>query len=257
MSLKHTLQRMVMAMPPSLQGVLEPGIRVYAEWDQTRRLNRAVHKAAKLITLHKAPAAKGIFIDCGFNNGLVLQKFIQAVPDNFDYYGFEVQGDLLEQAQSRIEESCPSKKVILTNAGVSDNDLDIIYYPSRVTPWGILPRIATTTETGREVGAHMDYSSPRKVCGIDFSKWLSEKFEEESAQSGGRPFVAVKMNIEGAEYPVLDKVLADGNFSKISVLIAEFHHAQFFGDKRAEFERSYRRIARAIKEYDIPYMAWA
>ena len=58
-----------------------------------------------------------------------------------------------------------------------------------------------------------------KVKCFDFSKFL-EKFKEYGQ-------VIVKMDIEGAEYEILDKVINDGNDDIITILLCEFHLNKF------------------------------
>ncbi len=74
----------------------------------------------------------------------------------------------------------------------------------------------------------------RPVPCFDFSAWLGRLNSQK---------VVVKMDIEGAELPILEKVVADGTDDRISLLIVEWHE-QFFGDdysqRRAEVEAALR-----------------
>ena len=51
---------------------------------------------------------------------------------------------------------------------------------------------------------------------IDFSRWLSANFSI-------RDYIIVKMDIEGAEYEVLEKMIRDGTLQMVNELYVEFH----------------------------------
>ncbi len=65
---------------------------------------------------------------------------------------------------------------------------------------------------------------------FDFSTWLRDL---------DTPDVVVKMDIEGAEVPVLEKLIVDGNDDRISLLLVEWHEWLFAEDyvlRRANIE---------------------
>ncbi len=82
------------------------------------------------------------------------------------------------------------------------------------------------------VGSSAWKGNPREVRCFDFSAWLGDLDE---------PEVIVKMDIEGAELPVLEKVVADGTDERISLLIVEWHDGLF--DRRYSRARSRVEIA--------------
>lgn len=56
----------------------------------------------------------------------------------------------------------------------------------------------------------------RWVPCIDFSAWLDEHFAD-----GDKP--VVKIDIEGAEYPLLERMISDGTDGLVSELLIEWH----------------------------------
>jgi len=61
-------------------------------------------------------------------------------------------------------------------------------------------------------------SSPEEVQAIDFPTWLGEHLETRSYD-----LVFLKMDVEGAEYEILDKMLLGELFKKIDALFIEYH----------------------------------
>ena len=59
-------------------------------------------------------------------------------------------------------------------------------------------------------------TAAEKVQGIDFSKWVTESFKVEDE-------IILKMDIEGSEYEVLEKMIGDGSIFYINELWIEFH----------------------------------
>ncbi len=95
-----------------------------------------------------------------------------------------------------------------------------------------------SARTGIE-GTVMDDStawdgSVRPVPCFDFPAWLGGFAPEQ---------VAVKMDIEGAEVPLLEKIVADGYDDRISLLLVEWHD-QFF-DRR--YTRRRTKVEHALR----------
>ena len=60
---------------------------------------------------------------------------------------------------------------------------------------------------------------PKRIPCIDFSQWLRNLYKYGD-------FIIVALNVEGAEYPILDKIIADGTHLYISRLYIEFHNTK-------------------------------
>ncbi len=76
--------------------------------------------------------------------------------------------------------------------------------------------------------------SERTVPCFDFSAWLRRLHTLK---------VIVKMDIEGAELPILEKVVEDGTDDRISLLLLEWHDWMFdesYGGRRTEVEAALR-----------------
>lgn len=58
-----------------------------------------------------------------------------------------------------------------------------------------------------------------RVESVDFGQWIKNRFSKDD-------FILVKLDIEGAEYKVLDKMLADGSIEYVDELYIEFHNTK-------------------------------
>mmetsp|Transcript_5063 Transcript_5063/g.16475 ORF Transcript_5063/g.16475 Transcript_5063/m.16475 type:complete len:239 (-) Transcript_5063:3200-3916(-) len=58
--------------------------------------------------------------------------------------------------------------------------------------------------------------NPVQVSALDFSGWMKESFQE-------RDYILLKMDIEGAEYKVLTKMIKDNTLCLIDKLVIEWH----------------------------------
>jgi FkbM family methyltransferase len=95
------------------------------------------------------------------------------------------------------------------------NDGKVDFYLATV--WGPNYRGGSTLLAGHlRNGAKVDYSRPIAVRCIDFSRWIRRNFTRQD-------HIVVKMDIEGAEYPVLEKMVAEGTIDYVTELIVEFH----------------------------------
>ncbi|WAE69119.1 FkbM family methyltransferase [Streptomyces cavourensis] len=165
-----------------------------------------------------------IFVDCGTNLGIVLKRFMHELPDH-DFYAFEPNPTLLPSIMANVEQAQHSGLVEVTPSAVwtEDGTIDLFlghHESSTVMPGKRVPPV---------YDQQIDYSSPVAVPAVDFSAWLRRTATSED-------HVVVKMDIEGAEYPVLRKLLADGTIDLVSVLYVEWHHDRFPAMSQAEHD---------------------
>ncbi len=186
----------------------------------------ALHRRRKL-----PRARRRVFIDCGANTCAVLRTFIARFPD-FEFFAFEPQPDLRQDGERLIRE-LPDTRIVFFNEAVWVRDEEVPFFLA--TKWGPNYRGSSTLLHGHTSNA-VDYSAPVRVTAIDFSRWLSKNFTSED-------YVIVKMDIEGAEYPVLEKLLSDGRLSTIDELIIEFHRRQ----NQQISEERHKRLVSALR----------
>ena len=68
---------------------------------------------------------------------------------------------------------------------------------------------------GKKV-SRIDYSNPVAVECVDFSDWLKNHFNRND-------YIIVKMDVEGAEYAILSKMIRDDTIDFVNEFYIEFH----------------------------------
>ncbi len=149
-----------------------------------------------------------IFIDLGAYNGDSIEEFRNwskvAFPGRTSWkiYAFEPNPKFAGVLRKKEDENT---KTYNTAAWTKDTELEFAV-DSTKTPLG------STVMSGKK--AIWDTMSHIRVTAFDFSEYL-KKFKDD--------FVVVKMDIEGAEFPILEKMIADGTDKIPHVMMVEFH----------------------------------
>lgn len=145
-----------------------------------------------------------IYIDCGFYRGIALIDLInnKTVDDSWDVYAFEPNADL--RMKEAIQHFPVPIKLIEKAVWTKNTKIPFIISTrdnASTAAW-ILPQIETIKTI--------------EVPAINFSLFL-KKLPDDA-------YIYCSMDIEGAEYEVLEKLFKDGTIKKINVLDIEFHH---------------------------------
>lgn len=160
--------------------------------------------------------SRKIFIDCGFYVGKALEYYEMFLDDTWEVYAFEphpIPGiqDYLNKFPFKIRFF---QRAVWTHDGTTELAVG-----------------------GREDASHLkelkETQDPVKsVRCIDFSRFVDELDGT----------IVVSMDIEGAEFPVLEKMLTDGTSSKIWLLDIEFHHRLLDGKDEGDVNRLRRAL---------------
>ncbi len=152
-----------------------------------------------------------IFLDCGFYAGGALKKYIDdgMVDSTWTIYAFEPNTDLNTEEQIRVFEETHNVKINLIRKAVWTKGGTITFHiAGRDDAAGI-----------KDLTGH---TSPKEIIvpTINFPKFVK-------ALPEGR--IICSMDIEGAEYRVLKKMLQDDSINRFEILDVEFHH-RFMND---------------------------
>ncbi|WP_405999417.1 FkbM family methyltransferase [Streptomyces sp. NBC_00829] len=179
-----------------------------------------------------------VFIDCGTNLGIVLNRFIDELPDH-DFYAFEPNKDLHPSIRREVARAAHSPHVEISRSAVWTHDGTIDLFLGHHESSTVMPGKRVPPMYDQQI----DYSAPVAVPATDFSAWIRRTVTPHD-------HVVVKMDIEGAEYPVLNKLLADGTLSLISVLYIEWHYDRFPAMKQADHDQLVGAVSACVDVRD-------
>lgn len=193
---------------------------------------------SNLMTLHHPfypprECKKLLFVDLGANRGEVFKMFTQCLLSNthtketeLHVHAFEPNAAFEEGFVWRFKKvrdilnhhhSDSSICVHEKAAWIHDDTIEFsVGLKSERTNSAISDIVDATAADQRK------YAQARVVKCIDISTWLRTTINE---AKGDAPFDAtfVKMDIEGSEYPILDKMILDGTIALVDKLFVEFH----------------------------------
>jgi FkbM family methyltransferase len=152
-----------------------------------------------------------VYIDCGSYEGGTIRKFMKSdyYSNDFKIYAFDPNPRLTQS--NYYDNIIFIKKAVWTSNGVID-----FYINTKNTNKQCGSSIIKEKITGS-----LDKNNPIKVDTIDFSLWLKNNFTIND-------YIIIQMNIEGAEYNVLNKCINDGSINLINKLFVQFHEKKIF-----------------------------
>jgi FkbM family methyltransferase len=100
------------------------------------------------------------------------------------------------------------------------------------------------SKNGNILQKNITWNNPCKVQAFNFSNWLKNTIVPNS-------FVVCKIDIEGAEFEVLEQCIKDNTIELINILNIEFHH---FDNKN--LISKHNQILDKLKSYSIEVNGW-
>lgn len=171
-----------------------------------------------------------IFIDAGGHEACSVRKFRKEHDRKNEYYiySFEVEPDFLNSFKG-----IPNHTLINKAVWIEDGKKEL--YRSKE-----FLRAGSTLIKKKKSG-NLDRQNPIIVDTIDFSKWILKNFLKDD-------FIILKLDVEGAEYQVLPKMIEDGSFDYINKLWIEWHWPKIRYPEAKHNE--------LIKQIKIPMKKW-
>lgn len=181
-------------------------------------------------------AKRHIYIDCGANTGQVLRSYIEQNP-NLECHIFEPQPELEEPLIALIEQH-KNTSITYYKKAVWTKDETLNFYLA--TEWEQNHKGGSTLLDNHTNNlSKVDYEHPVAVEAIDFEQWFRNQL-----QPSENDYIILKMDIEGAEYSVLSKLIESGSINFISELIVEFHHQMIDNISKAQHDDLINKLKR-------------
>lgn len=179
-----------------------------------------------------------VFIDAGAYNGDTVKQFfnwglINGNPHEYKVYAFEPNPNMKKQMED-VASQYENVEYIPKAVWVADEPIQFAV-DTTPTPLG------STVMSGKT--NIWDNFGHVKVEAVDFSEWLKQFINDE---------VIIKMDIEGAEFPVLEKMIMDKTIFIPKKLMVEFHP-----NKVKEYTTTYcNQFIQEIKDMGVPLEVW-
>jgi FkbM family methyltransferase len=84
------------------------------------------------------------------------------------------------------------------------------------------------------------------IPGFDLSSWISESFTKED-------YIILKLDIEGAEYEVLNKLIEDGNIHLVNEFWGEWHDMKISDPKTLQLAK---KVYKYLEDNNIEFKEW-
>lgn len=173
------------------------------------------------------------FLDCGANNGCSVRKFRAEIDLENRYHIFSFEPNpAFSNCFSDFQNHTFIPKAVWTKNGA------LTFYDSLQDD-----KYGGTVREGKSTG-NVDYNHPIEVDSLDFSSWVTSNFSDED-------FVILKLDIEGAEYDVLPKMIQDGSLDKVNLFFVEWHF-----DKVDVDIKTHKHIVKALKSLNFTPYDW-
>ena len=184
------------------------------------------------------PWRRHVFLDCGGNDGCSIRRFI----GDFDHKGrFEMVTFEPNDLYAKCYSDLPRHRLV--QAAVHDREGFQNFFLDREDGDGsTFFRNKLTRENGGF--GTLDTVNPVKVRTIDFSRWLRQN-------TSVFDYVILKLDVEGAEYDILEKMIRDRTISRINHLFIEWHW-----EKVGIPRDRHQRLLRALRRRRVPIFDW-
>jgi hypothetical protein len=94
--------------PRVVRKTLRPFRDIGADYYNRRHFNRIIAPTAAQINQDaQSNPGRKVFVDCGFNAGEILERFVKALP-NFQFYGFEVNCQYFAERAAELRKRHPN-----------------------------------------------------------------------------------------------------------------------------------------------------
>jgi FkbM family methyltransferase len=173
-------------------------------------------------------------VDVGANVGTALIEQSRLFPDH-SLFAIEPNPSLLRSLHSTALRIGRPVHVIWGAAWIADGEIDL-FMSDRHEASTVIPGKVTLEQYG---WPPIDYTKPIRVPCFDFASWLAGLAEGAD--------IVVKMDIEGAEYPVLDRMMGTGAINGVTDLFCEWHYDRYPQMSEADHFRIFEQVGRRTR----------
>lgn len=197
---------------------------------------------------------KKYFFDCGTHMFQGFQQFSKNHNIDFSWncYCFEANPITYEESKKVYKNLSLNYNINHLNNAISNKNEIVNIKCPKVKSWGHQVEVGTFTDQSSNILEDPqnwwdhDYQE-YEVKSIDFSSFLKETVNEED-------YVLIKMDIEGSEFSVLDKMIKDNTIELIDDIYVEFHERHF--DNEEYYNSKKKEYFKIFLEKTINLFEW-
>lgn len=220
-----------------------------SRFDERARQVRAASDAWKSrAKLAWSGSANGLFIDCGSNVGQGFAWFRRYFPlDHYDYILVEPNPNCVAELRSTCAGLRGNIRLLEQAAGTAAGEVD--FFGLTESEWG------NTNQGGSILPEHNSrlYTSDRAGAIKVETFSLADLIAESQATY---PSVLLKLDVEGAEYEVLDDLLNRRVHLGLDVAYVEFHSRYMLEPDRTHYRERETELIRRFKRDGVPLRLW-
>ena len=174
------------------------------------------------------------FIDCGAHCGESILRAKQIFGADTTVISFEPIPYFANELKKLYEND---STVMIENAAVwIDNDIKKFHIHKEITDGSSL----FTLYGGVDDAYYIDIPS------FDLSSWIKDTFTQDD-------YLILKLDIEGAEYEVLNKMIEDGTIHMVKELHGEWHHQKIQDEHTHQLAA---KIQHYLSDNNIEFRIW-
>lgn len=188
--------------------------------------------SVEILKLTSLARSRQIYVDLGANEGNTVASFYEENP-TWEIYAFEPNPLLAADLRKKFR---GIRNIAIVEAAASDQAGTAKFYP------GIDSSQSSTLLTGKieTLNWRVDYQHPYTVNTVDLSHWLQKNTSMEDE-------IILKMDIEGAEYTVLQHLLNTRILTRIAELKVEWHVDRYPSIGQGRHDRIRSAVAARVK----------
>ncbi len=193
---------------------------------------------------------RSVYIDCGSNLGQGYDFFSRYFPiSNFDHVLVEPNPFCVKVLKDKYLKNSINKTLSIIGKAADVKDGSALFYGLNNVNKGEYSDGASIQEFHNSALYTLDKDDAIEVETFDFSSFINDchnKYEK----------IVVKMDIEGSEYGILNKLLEDGNAKHIDLIFVEFHSAYMVDKQKHTFSTLEKDLINSFRKLGVEFYIW-
>jgi len=225
-------------------------IITYEAFIRRAQIFKSVPRIAANLSKNLSKDKRGLFIDCGSNLGQGFSFFEQYFPlKTFDYILVEPNPFCKEELIKKINQKKQEGSIDLIVEAASTSEGTTKFYGLVEGNRGNTNEAASALRESASSWYTVSEEDAITVDTFSLADFIRDK-------ASFYKIIVVKMDIEGAEYDVLDHLIKKGVHKKIATIFTEFHSQYMTEPDKTIYENREKAIIQSFKNDKIPFHLW-